>query len=163
MNSNQKGGIGVELPNTHLIFLISTALFILSMILDTLVFKFSWFFINLFLPVIRISLFIVTIAVSIFLIRKSHSFLFGSKQSSTLITSGLFSHVRHPLYFGILLIYPAFIFLTMSIISIIPWIIIIFLVNKMANYEEKDLERIFGEKYLEYKKKVPKLFPRLIT
>jgi len=34
--------------------------------------------------------------------------------------------------------------------------------NKMASYEEKDLEKIFGNEYLEYKKNVPKWIPKLL-
>jgi protein-S-isoprenylcysteine O-methyltransferase Ste14 len=39
------------------------------------------------------------------------------------------------------------------------FIIVFIAYNKMANYEEKVLEKLFGEEYLGYKKKVSKWFP----
>ena len=49
----------------------------------------------------------------------------------------------------------------MSLISIIPVVVTFILYTKMVQFEEKDLEKIFGEKYLEYKRKVPLWFPRI--
>jgi len=65
------------------------------------------------------------------------------------------------MYLGTPLIFIAFIFLTLSLISIVPTVITMFLFNNMIKFEEKDLEKIFGQEYLEYKKKVPRWFPRL--
>jgi protein-S-isoprenylcysteine O-methyltransferase Ste14 len=39
------------------------------------------------------------------------------------------------------------------------FIIVFITYNKMANYEEKVLEKLFGEEYLEYKQNVSKWFP----
>lgn len=87
--------------------------------------------------------------------------LFHEKyKAPTLIDTGLLAYVRHPLYLGVLLLYFGFILGTFSIISFLMFLIVIFLYNKMATYEEQDLERIFGEEYLEYKRRVPKWIPR---
>ena len=64
------------------------------------------------------------------------------------------------MYLGVLLIYLAFIFLSISLISILIWIVIIVIYNRLATFEEKQLEELFKEKYLEYKNKVPKWIPR---
>jgi protein-S-isoprenylcysteine O-methyltransferase Ste14 len=77
-----------------------------------------------------------------------------------LITDGILGHVRHPMYFGVLLIYLACIFLSISLISIAVWIIIIVIYDRLATFEEKQLEELFGQKYLDYKEKVPKWIPR---
>ncbi|MCK4285668.1 MAG: isoprenylcysteine carboxylmethyltransferase family protein, partial [Candidatus Lokiarchaeota archaeon] len=76
-------------------------------------------------------------------------------------TEGILGHVRNPMYLGVLLIYLAFIFLSISLISIAIWILIIIIYNRLATFEEKQLEKLFKEKYLEYKNKVPKWIPRL--
>jgi len=57
------------------------------------------------------------------------------------------------MYLSVLLAYIALIVLTMSLVSIITWVIIFIFFNKMVTYEEQDLERIVGQEYLEYKKK----------
>uniref|UniRef100_UPI00257DF266 methyltransferase family protein n=1 Tax=Candidatus Borrarchaeum sp. TaxID=2846742 RepID=UPI00257DF266 len=66
-----------------------------------------------------------------------------------------------PLYLGVLLVYIGFILGTFSLISVAVFVLVALIHNKLATYEEQDLERIFGEKYLEYKSRVPKWIPRL--
>jgi len=96
--------------------------------------------------------------------RKAEDALFKEKHDPpTIIDTGILAHIRHPLYLGTLLIYLGFILGTFSIISFLIFLFIIFLYNKMATYEEQDLERIFGEEYIEYKSRVPKWIPRLST
>ncbi len=77
-----------------------------------------------------------------------------------LVTIGIFAHVRHPMYLGYILAYLGCIVGTMSLLSIIPWLLIVHLYDKMANYEEHKLEKRFGKEYLEYKRKAPKWIPR---
>ncbi|MCK5280520.1 MAG: isoprenylcysteine carboxylmethyltransferase family protein, partial [Cyclobacteriaceae bacterium] len=75
-------------------------------------------------------------------------------------TDGLLKKVRHPLYSGsILLITGYFLFSPkISVLISVSMMIIYFLVG--IQFEEKKLEKAFGEKYLEYKKKTPMLIPR---
>ncbi|MBA7714278.1 hypothetical protein ES703_123296 [subsurface metagenome] len=51
----------------------------------------------------------------------------------------------------------------MSLICITFWILMFILYDRMASYEEKDLEKIFSEEYAEYKKRVGKWIPRLFS
>ena len=91
----------------------------------------------------------------------SHDALFhGNRPSNTLITDGILSHVRNPLYLGVLLIYVAFLFLSISLICVGFFIIIVAIYNNMVNHEEKVLESLFGDDYLAYKKRVPKWIPK---
>ena len=153
--------LGIEAPHCHLIQALSPAIFTIVLMLDSLVFKFS-IFLNDFVPwIVRLILFIVVIVVSFAFIRASHNILFRRPENNDeLITNGILGHVRNPMYFGVLLIYLAFIFLSISLISIVLWIVIIVIYDKLATFEEKQLEKLFGEKYLEYKKKTPKWIPR---
>ena len=75
-------------------------------------------------------------------------------------TDGLLKRVRHPLYSGsILLITGYFLFSPkISVLISVSMMIIYFLVG--IQFEEKKLEKVFGEKYIEYKKKTPMLIPR---
>jgi len=161
MGHNHEHRLGIEAPHSHLIQALSPAIFTTVLILDSLVFKFS-IVLNDFVPwIVRLILFIVVIAVAFVFIRLSHNILFRRPENKDeLITDGILGHVRNPMYFGVLLIYLAFIFLSISLISIALWIVIIVVYDKLATYEEKQLEKLFGEKYLEYKKKVPKWIPR---
>ena len=153
--------LGIEAPHSHLIQALSPAIFTIVILLDSLVFKFS-ILLNDFVPwIVRLILFIVVIVVSFAFIRASHNILFRRPENhDELITDGILAHVRNPMYFGVLLIYLAFIFLSISLISIALWIVIIVIYDKLATFEEKQLEKLFGERYLEYKKKTPKWIPR---
>ena len=161
MGHNHEHRVGVEAPHSHLIQALSPAIFTLVWILDSLVFKFS-IVLNDFIPwAFRLILFLVVIAVAFAFIRISHNILFRRPENKDeLIAEGILAHVRNPMYFGVLLIYLAFIFLSISLISIALWIVIIVIYDKLATFEEKQLEKLFGDKYLEYKKKVPKWIPR---
>jgi len=153
--------LGIEAPHSHLIQALSPIIFTIIWTLDSIVFSFS-VLLNDFVPwIVRLILFIVVIAIAFAFIRVSYNILFQQPENKDeLITDGILGHVRNPMYFGVLLIYLAFIFLSISLISIALWIIIIVIYDKLASFEEKQLEKLFGEKYLEYKKKVPKWIPR---
>jgi len=64
------------------------------------------------------------------------------------------------MYLGVLLIYAAFLFLSISLICVVFFIVVALIYNKMVNYEQKVLEEIFGDEWLGYKKRVPKWIPR---
>ena len=154
--------LGIEAPHSHLIQGLSIVVFTFVWMLDSLILSFS-IFLNNFLPLIyRIVLFAVVLIIAFMLIQISHKTLFKqSENKDDLITEGILGHVRNPMYLGVLLIYLAFIFLSISLISIAIWIIIILIYNKLATFEGNQLEKLFKEKYLEYKNKVPKWIPRL--
>ena len=85
--------------------------------------------------------------------------LFIDNFSNELQISGIHRYVRHPLYlgtfsfiWGILLIFPYLSLLVANIIITVYTLIGIEL-------EEKKLIAEFGERYIKYRKKVPKLFP----
>lgn len=149
-----------ELPNAHIFHAILPVAFVLIWIIDSSIYRISTFLNDFVLFEIRLIIFIVVFVIALTFILLSHRALFKSHQpSNSLITNGILGYVRNPMYLGILLIYIAFIFLSISLISIGVFIIIFLVYDWMVNFEEKILENLFGNKYLEYKKKVPKWFP----
>ncbi|MFX0097012.1 MAG: methyltransferase family protein [Candidatus Hodarchaeota archaeon] len=169
MISEQKDDIrALEHEKNHLLQVISLFTFFAILISDFFLLRVAAGF-SSFVPLfIRIALFIIVFALGLALNWMSHQALFGEGEGChdkheppALVTDGVFSHVRHPMYLSILLIYLAFILLTVSLVSLIPWVISIIIYNYLANYEESELERIFGKDYLEYKKKVSKWIPRV--
>jgi len=158
-----KSGVGREHPQTHLIHIICIIGFIIVCISDSLIFNFSTFLINYILWPIRIVLFALFLVIALIFMGLSGKKIFSeNEQEKSLAKTGVFAYVRNPMYLGTPLIFIAFIFLTLSLISIVPTVITMLLFNIMVKFEEKDLEKIFGQEYLEYKKKVPRWFPRLI-
>ncbi len=169
-HEHHREGAGTEHPKTHVIIFGSIIMFILIWILDFTIFIFTihdWIFVNFpqvmlfILWPIRIILFSITLIVAILIARASEKVVFDVNNSKSLKNKGIYAHVRNPLYLATPIIFIAFIFLSMSLISIIPVIITFIFYTKMVKFEEADLEKIFGEEYQEYKKKVPRWFPRL--
>ncbi|TFG07773.1 MAG: isoprenylcysteine carboxylmethyltransferase family protein [Promethearchaeota archaeon] len=149
-----------EAPFSHLIQATLPIIFLIIWILDTWIFLISvW--LNSFVPlIIRIGLFAIVLTLAFILIYLSHKTLFDkNRPSNELITNGILKYVRNPLYLGVLLIYLAFIFLSISLISIILFIIIFVIYNRMVNFEEKMLEEMFSDEYMDYKNRVSKWIP----
>lgn len=78
-----------------------------------------------------------------------------------LVVEGPFKIVRNPMITGILSILTAEA-LILNSINLLYWMIIFFIINCIyfKLFEEKQLERNFGQEYLEYKKKVPMWIPK---
>jgi protein-S-isoprenylcysteine O-methyltransferase Ste14 len=156
--------MGEEYPHTDTILPLSAVFFFLVWVLDSFVVKFSVGYTSFVPDVVRIVLFVVLEISAVFLAYFSHNTLFGEKlEEFKLITDGVFSYVRHPLYLSFLLVYLGFTFGSMSIISVFPLAYYTFLFDKMATYEEESLVKIYGDEYLEYKKKVSKWIPNPLS
>ena len=104
---------------------------------------------------------ILFFCLSVYLLSKSHNAVLKQvNDPSTLVDSGVYAWIRHPLYLGTLLFCLAFLFTAVSLVSVGIWIAVFIFYDKMATYEERDLIRILGEEYIAYQKRVPKWFPR---
>lgn len=137
-------------------------LFLIVWILDSFVFKYSTFLAK-YVPVyLRITLGVFILIYAWWLARSGLRIVFGEKRGKPeVIRKGVFSKVRHPIYLGAILLYLGMILFTFSLISVALWIFIILFYIRISKYEEKILTAYFGEEYLDYKKEVPMLFPKL--
>lgn len=88
--------------------------------------------------------------------------VFGTVRSEPeVIQTGVFRVVRHPIYLGAILFYLAAIVATLSIVSAVLWAGILTFYIFICRYEEQILTEEFGDDYLNYRKKVGMLFPRI--
>jgi protein-S-isoprenylcysteine O-methyltransferase Ste14 len=71
-----------------------------------------------------------------------------------LVTSGLYSAVRHPQMLGFIIFYTGYSLCFGAVYSLYWLPLIIFIIYVAASIEERDLEKEFGQEYKEYKKKV---------
>jgi protein-S-isoprenylcysteine O-methyltransferase Ste14 len=102
----------------------------------------------------------------IYLVAKSEIAVFGRTLvgiigEPKLVTTGVYSWLRHPMYLGSLLVLLGFFFATLSILSLLVWIGLFIFFDRMATYEEQDLIRILDEQYINYQKQVPNWLPRI--
>ncbi|MFW9828109.1 MAG: methyltransferase family protein [Candidatus Thorarchaeota archaeon] len=134
-------GVGLEHPKSHVIQFLAALIFFLIWSLDTFIFMFSTILPNYIWFIIQFILFLSFLIIGFILIFTTGHILFHKENTDLkLIKTGIFAYIRHPLYFGVLLIYLGFIFLSMSLISIIGFIIVFFIYNWIAKFEEKELE-----------------------
>ena len=78
---------------------------------------------------------------------------FNDYELDHLVTEGIYSKLRNPMYFGIILMHIGFPLASRSLLTLLSaamWTILIFLWKYM---EGKDLEKKFGAEYLEYKRR----------
>ena len=80
-----------------------------------------------------------------------------------LITIGLYAYIRNPMLLGlfIFLLGLGILFGSLSLIFIFTPLFILINVLYLKAIEEKEMEKKFGMKYLEYKKEVPMFIPKL--
>lgn len=105
---------------------------------------------------------LLSLSCGVYLITRSHNAIFGKPHDTpVLITAGVYSRVRHPLYLGILLVCLGFWFLSLSLLALVILIAFFIFYDRMATYEENDLLRLFGEAYRDYQNHVPKWLVRI--
>jgi protein-S-isoprenylcysteine O-methyltransferase Ste14 len=137
-------------------------LFLIIWILDSFVFNYSTFLATYVPLYFRIPLGILILIYALWFARSGLRIVFGEKREKPeVIRKGVFSKVRHPIYLGAILLYFGMILFTFSLISVVLWTFIILFYIWISKYEEKILSEYFGKEYLDYKKEVPMLFPKL--
>jgi protein-S-isoprenylcysteine O-methyltransferase Ste14 len=156
-------GLGSEHPLCDRIQLLMVILFFVVWVIDSLgFFMFGYstvvFQALAFLPLLAGT--VLSLAFSFYLISKSHKAVLEQVQDPPqLVDSGVYAWVRHPMYLGILLFCLAFLFVSVSLVSIVIWIAFFIFYDRMAAYEEKSLVEILGEPYIAYRKRVSKWLP----
>jgi protein-S-isoprenylcysteine O-methyltransferase Ste14 len=82
-------------------------------------------------------------------------------RTEKIVSTKIYSIIRHPQYFGGLLAHIGISFLLSSLLSLIFTPLVILLNFLVAWKEEKELLKEFGNDYEIYKEKVPMFFPKL--
>ncbi|MBD3227658.1 MAG: DUF1295 domain-containing protein [Candidatus Lokiarchaeota archaeon] len=160
MAKKKRNDLCEEAPHFHSIQIVMIVIYFTIFILDSLVFRFSTFLINYIHFSIPIILGSSLLVLGILLIYFSSKTVFGEvRDPPKVIEEGVFRYIRHPMYLGILLIYLSVAFFSFSIICMVSCVVIFLVYNGYASYEETQLEEMFKEEYLEYKKKSSKWIP----
>lgn len=81
------------------------------------------------------------------------------KGNGELVTSGIYSKVRHPQYSGFTLTIIGFLLQWPTFITLIMAPILLIIYRRLAKKEEKVMIDNFGKEYIEYKKMVPAFIP----
>ncbi|MBS7612272.1 isoprenylcysteine carboxylmethyltransferase family protein [Candidatus Bathyarchaeota archaeon] len=90
-----------------------------------------------------------------------YQLLSHAKRGRTLLTKGLYGITRHPQYFGIFLWALGFSVSGWRLINYLMWLTLCYSYLLLAEYEEFELEKFFGQEYLQYRDRVPFIIPLL--
>ena len=82
-------------------------------------------------------------------------------RTEKIVTTGVYSIVRHPQYLGGLLAHMGISFLLSAWYSLLSAPLMVVLIYLISRKEEEELIREFGKEYEDYKKRVPMLIPKL--
>ncbi len=158
-------GLGSEHPLCDRIQPVMVILFFMVWGIDTLgffIFGYSTVIFELLTFPLLFAGMILFLGLSFYLVSKSHKAVLEQVYDPPkLVDSCVYAWVRHPMYLGTLLFCLAFLFISVSLLSIVICIAFFIFYDGMATYEEKSLIDMLGEDYIAYQKRVSKWFPRL--
>jgi protein-S-isoprenylcysteine O-methyltransferase Ste14 len=77
----------------------------------------------------------------------------GVGQEGTLVKTGIYSKIRHPMYIGLVLLHIGVPFIFKSFIACISVIVWASFIATWTRFEDKNLEQKYGRKYIEYKQR----------
>ena len=80
-----------------------------------------------------------------------------------LVTKGAYSYLRHPQYLGFILVTLGWLIHWPTIPTAAMWPILVVMYCRLAKKEEKEMRERFGDRYLQYIKKVPMFIPRVFN
>lgn len=121
--------------------------------------------INLSIPfthfIISIPFIIIGAWLGIGSVKKTTLKVAETHRTEKIVSSGLYSVIRHPQYLGGILAHIGISFLLSSFLSLITTPVIIILNFLISWKEEKELTKEFGKEYEDYKNIVPMFLPKL--
>ena len=137
-------------------------IFIIGMIIDLFYLKILNYWQDIFIWYYRFIVFIILFFIACYFSQKAHQKIFDEERKKlTVIKTDIYGKIRHPMYFGFILLFLSFVILSFSLIALVIFVIIVIFYYYLCRYEEKILIDKLGEDYRDYMKKVPMLFPKI--
>ena len=122
-------------------------------------------FINFSIPIFHLFISVPFILIGAWLgivsVRETSLKVAETHRTEKIVSTKIYSIIRHPQYFGGLLAHIGISFLLSSLLSLTFTPLVILLNFLVAWKEEKELLKEFGNDYETYKEKVPMFFPKL--
>jgi protein-S-isoprenylcysteine O-methyltransferase Ste14 len=139
--------------------LVLLVLFLLIWVVDSFFLRISTFLSDDISLLIRLVILSLALIAAVFLIRSGHVVVSHGQSPTSVVSTGAFQYVRHPLYLGSIMFYLGLAVSTASLFSLVLVGLIFIFYNFIASYEEKLLEDRFHEEYRNYKKMTGKWVP----
>jgi protein-S-isoprenylcysteine O-methyltransferase Ste14 len=128
---------------------------------DIFIFKYTTFLNDSISLWIRIPIGIILLIISGYLAKTGMGIVFGEKRDTPqVIRKGVFSVMRHPVYFSEILLYLGLLIMGISLSAAVIWVVAIIFLYFISRHEEKLLLSQFGKEYETYMKEVPMFIPK---
>ena len=161
IDPSRRNQFGEEYPQSDQIQIALLLLFLAVWAVDSFLLKASTQPAEFVPLILRLPITGALIYLGILFVKRSHDLVIDEEYDEpTLVDTGVYSRVRHPMYLGVLLLYLGLAASTLSTISLGLWLGIFAAYDRMAAYEERDLIRVFDEDYVDYTRLVPRWIPR---
>jgi protein-S-isoprenylcysteine O-methyltransferase Ste14 len=119
-------------------------------------------FVSDYVPLfIRLAILGLVLIPAAYLSMSGHVVVAHEERPNSVVSTGAFRYVRHPLYSAAILFYLGLTISTASLLSLALLVVIFLFYNYIASYEERLLEIKFGEDYVSYKNRTGKWLPRI--
>jgi len=82
-------------------------------------------------------------------------------ETHELVTSGIYGHIRHPIYFGGIFLLLGFTLMLNSLLGFLVMLLYVPLILIRIPFEEAMLKEAYGQRYSDYVKRTKKLVPLL--
>ncbi len=164
IDQSRRNEFGEEYPHSDRIQIALLLLFLAVWALDSFLLRASTQPAEFVPLTLRLPIGGALICLGLLFVKRSHDLVIDEKYDEpTLVDTGVYSCVRHPMYLGVLLLYLGLASSTMSMISLGLWLGIFSAYDRMAAYEERDLIRVFSDDYSDYMRRVPRWIPRFFN
>jgi protein-S-isoprenylcysteine O-methyltransferase Ste14 len=110
---------------------------------------------------IRLVILALALITGVYLFMSGHVVVAHGERPNSVVSTGAFKYVRHPLYLGAILFYLGLMVSTASLFSLLLLVVIFLFYNYIASYEERLMEIKFSEDYVSYKNRTGKWVPML--
>jgi protein-S-isoprenylcysteine O-methyltransferase Ste14 len=117
-------------------------------------------FVSDYVPLfIRLVILTLVLIIAVYLSTSGHVVVAHGERPNSVVSTGAFRYLRHPLYSAAILFYLGLTVATASLISLALLVVIFLFYNYIAGYEERLMEAKFGEDYVSYKKRTGRWVP----
>lgn len=103
----------------------------------------------------------VFIAAGFWLLASAWQVLYAAQKAQTLAASGPYARMRHPQYVAFIMIMFGFLLQWPTILTLLMFPVLVYMYVKLAQREEREVRKEFGEVYDRYAAATPAFIPRL--
>lgn len=103
----------------------------------------------------------IFIAGGFILLANAWGVLYAAQKNHTLAIAGPYARIRHPQYVGFVLIMFGFLLQWPTLLTLAMFPVLVYMYARLARYEEREVQREFGDTYRRYAAHAPAFMPHI--